>query len=122
LRNSLTVIKDWSVSAPYSHLAGGMKYHDGKLTVPTPGRYYIYAQMYYHNNGRTVIRVNNSIITMVQPSMNCKTWSDQGALYTGVLLNLTAGDVITLFVESWPSASPKFYMFSYHSFFGAFLI
>ena len=37
LLNSLVVIKDWSVSAPYSHLAGGMKYHDQKLTVPIPG-------------------------------------------------------------------------------------
>ena len=40
------VIKDWSVSAPFSHLAGGMKYQDGKLTVPTTGRYYIYLQIY----------------------------------------------------------------------------
>ena len=49
LLNSLAVIKDWSVSAPNSHLAGGMTYHDGNLTVPAPGRYYIYAQIYYEN-------------------------------------------------------------------------
>ena len=39
------VIKDWSLSAPYSYLGCGMRYQDGKLTVPTPGQYYIYAQL-----------------------------------------------------------------------------
>ena len=79
------VIKDWSVSAPYSYLAGGMTYQDGKLTVPTPGRYYIYAQIYYHNNGRVFVKVNNKPITMMQPQqvvkgqvvctlVGCSTW------------------------------------------------
>lgn len=119
--NSLAVIKDWSVSAPHSHLAGGMTYHDGKLTVPTPGRYYIYAQMYYKNNGRTVIRVNNNVVSMIQPP-KAAAKTDEGALHTGVVLNLKAGDVITLFVSSWPVNSAKVYMYSVHSFFGAFLI
>ena len=119
--NSLAVMKDWSVSAPHSHLAGGMKYHDGKLTVPTPGRYYIYAQMYYTNNGRTVIRVNNNVVSMIQPP-KAAAKTDEGALYTGVVLNLKAGDVITLFVAPWPVNSAKVYMYSFHSFFGAFLI
>ena len=43
---SSSVIKDWNVNSPISHLAGGMKYKDGKLTVPSSGRYYIYAQIY----------------------------------------------------------------------------
>ena len=48
------VIKDWYVNNVNSHLLGGMAY---KLTAnwlcPPPGRYYIYAQIYYHNrNGR----------------------------------------------------------------------
>ena len=62
-----SVIKDWNVNSPISHLAGGMKYKDGKLTVPSSGRYYIYAQIYYHNNGRVLVRVNNAVITMVTP-------------------------------------------------------
>ncbi|KAJ7379786.1 hypothetical protein OS493_012532 [Desmophyllum pertusum] len=61
------VIKDWNVNAPFSHLAGGMTYHDGKLTVPTPGRYYIYAQLYYRSNGRVYVEVNSNPITMIQP-------------------------------------------------------
>ena len=119
LLNSLAVIKDWSVTAPYSHLAGGMKYHDGKLTVPTRGRYYIYAQLYYLNNARTYILLNNKAITMTQPPV---TAADVGTLYTGVVLNLKAGDVISLAAGTWPVTSAKAYMHSSHSFFGAFLI
>ena len=122
LLNSLVVIKDWSVSAPYSHLAGGMKYHNGKLTVPIPGRYYIYAQLHYQNNGRTNILLNNKVITMIQPPVKGAI-TDTGSLYTGVVLNLLkAGDVISLVVVGYPVTSAKVYMRSFHSFFGAFLI
>ena len=117
---SLAVIKDWSVSAPYSHLAGGMNYQDGKLTVPTPGRYYIYGQLYYHNNARTNIPLNNKVITMIQPPVIAAK-TDAGTLYTGVVLNLKAGDVISLAVRTWPATSAKVYMGSFHSFFGAVL-
>ena len=121
LLNSLVVIKDWSVSAPYSHLAGGMKYHNGKLTVPIPGRYYIYAQLHYQNNGRTNILLNNKVITMIQPPVKGAI-TDTGSLYTGVVLNLKAGDVISLVVVGYPVTYAKVYMRSFHSFFGAFLI
>ena len=60
------VIKDWTLSAPYSHLAGGMKYKDGKLTVPIPGRYYIYQQIYWRGYRGKPIRIsillNNKVI------------------------------------------------------------
>ena len=118
--NSLAVIKDWCVSAPYSHLAGGMKYQDGKLTLPTPGRYYIYAQIYYQNNGRTYILLNNKVtVTMIQPPVKA---ANTGTLYTGVVLNLKAGDVISLAAGSYMVTASKVYMRSFHSFFGAFLI
>ena len=111
----LLVIKDWSVSAPYSHLAGGMKYQDGKLTVPTPGRYYIYIQLYYHSTERVYVRVNNNIITMLHSPTS---GNPDGTLYTGGVFNLKAGDVITLTTRY----SFKFWMSSGHSYFGAFLI
>ena len=114
------MIKEWSVSAPYSHLAGGMKYQDGKLTVPTPGRYYIYAQVYYYiHNGRIYVRVNNKVITMIQPP---KRGKDEGALYAGGVFKLKAGDVITLAAGGWPVSTSKVYMWSFHTYFGAFLI
>ena len=116
------MIKDWCVSAPYSHLAGDMKYHEGKLTVPTPGRYYIYAQIYYQNIGRTNILLNNKVtVTMIQPPVKAAN-TDSGTLYTGVVLNLKAGDVISLPAGSYMVTSANVYMRSFHSFFGAFLI
>ena len=115
----LSVIKDWSVSAPYSHLAGGMTYKDGKLTVPTTGRYYIYAQIYYHNRGRVHVRVNNKIVTMTQPPVK---GTDTGAKYAAGVFNLKAGDVITLDASRYPANGAKVYMWSFHSYFGAFLI
>ena len=113
------VIKDWSVSAPYSHLAGGMKYYNGKLTVPTPGRYYIYAQIYYHNNGRVFVNVNSKAITMMQPPISV---NNHGSLYAGGVFYLKAGDEITLSISSYPNNVAKIYMATYHSYFGAFLI
>ena len=109
------MIKDWSVSARHSHLAGGMKYHDGKLTVPTPGRYYIYAQLYYHSTGRVLVRVNNNVVTMIQPLNSA---NGHGVLYAGGVFNLEAGDVISLDTRT----SITLFMYSNHSYLGAFLI
>ena len=115
------VIKDWSVSSPYGYLGCGMKYQDGKLTVPTPGRYYIYAQLYFHNNGRVFINVNDEIVTMLQPPVNDKNF--HGTVYAGGVFNLNANDVITLTAHSYPDPyGAKIYMNSKHSYFGAFLI
>lgn len=119
LLSGLLVIKDWSVQAPYSHLAGGMKYHDGKLIVPTSGRYNIYAQLYYHNNGRVYISVNHKPITMIQPPTSGK---DHGTLYAGGVYSLKAGDVITLSVATYPVPDAKLFMWSLHCYFGAYLI
>jgi len=95
------VLKDWNPSNPNSHLAGGMTYQDGELTVPTPGRYYIYAQHYYFNSGRVIVRVNGKRITIVQPPTR---GSDQGVLHAGGVFILKAGDVITL----TPDPPPEF--------------
>ena len=107
------VIKDWSVSAPFSHLTGGMKYQDGKLTVPTTGRYYIYLQIYCRTQGRVYVRANNRVITMIQSPSTSST------MYVGGVFNLTAGDVIT-FLSAY--ANFRVFMYSYHTYFGAYLI
>ena len=96
-----------------------MKYQDGKLTVPIGGRYYIYAQIYYFNNGRVHVPVNNKVVSMTQP---IKTPTSGGTLYAGGVFKLKAGDVITLTRGSWPTAVTKVYMSTWHSYFGAFLI
>ena len=110
------VIKDWSLTAPYSHLAGGMKYHDGKLTVPTTGRYYVYLQVYYHNNGRVYIRVNSKAVSMAQAPSPGK--GDHSTAYAGGVFNLKSGDVITIISGS----NCKIYMSTIHTYFGAYLI
>ena len=86
-----------SQNAPNSHLDGGMTYRDGKLTVPISGRYFIYAQIYYLNNGRVHIRVNSKVVTMINPM---KSSNSEGTLYTGAVFTLKAGDVITLTTAS----------------------
>ena len=111
------MIKDWSVSAPYSHLAGGMKYHDGKLTVPTTGRYFVYLQVNYHNNGRVYIRVNGKHVTMAQSPWPGK--GDHSIAYAAGVFNLKSGDVITF---ASASANCKIFMYTYHTYFGAYLI
>ena len=115
------MIRDWSLSAPNSHLAGGMTYQDGKLTVTTPGRYYIYAQIYYHNNGRVLIRVNNKMVTMTQPPVKGAV-ADSGAVYAGGVFNLKAGDVISFYTHGYPVSTIKIYMEAAHTYFGAYLI
>lgn len=116
------MIKDWTLSAPYSHVAGGMKYQDGKLTVPIAGRYYIYEQIYYRGyRGKPVrisLLVNNKVVAMVHPSEN-QLRSSEFTLSTGGVFYLRAGDVITV-VPSFKAGIA--YMYTYHSFFGAFFI
>ena len=111
-----TVIKDWSVSTPYSHLAGGMKYHDGKLTVPTSGRYYMYVQAYYRGKGRIAVHVNNKRVTLVHFPWPGK--GDTGTALTAGVFNLKSGDVITFALEY----NCTIYMGAHHTYFGAYLI
>ena len=113
------VIKDWSVSAPNSHIAGGMTYKDGKLTVPTPGRYYIYAQFYYQLTGRIYLRVNSNLVTMIQSPAG--SGRHHGNLYTGGVFNMKAGDVITVMATNI-HGTVRGHMNTVHSYFGAFLI
>ena len=87
-----------------------MNYQDGKLTVPTTGRYYIYLQIYCSTQGRVYVRANNRVITMIQSPTTSST------MYVGGVFNLTAGDVIT-FLSAYAN-----FMYSYHTYFGAYLI
>ena len=45
-----------------------------------------------------------------------------GAMYAGAVYNLQAGDVITLDAARYPSSGAKVYMYSMHTYFGAFLL
>ena len=108
------VIKDWSVSAPNSRLVGGMKYQDGKLTVPITGLYNIYLQAYFRRNGRIYVKVNGKSVTMTQtPGTNGEVTKHAAGVF-----NLKAGDIITVSA----AVDCKLFMGSIHTYFGAYLI
>lgn len=90
-----------------------MNYSDGQLIVPKAGAYYIYAQLYFHSKGRVFMMKNNEAVTMVQHPN-----SEEGLQFTAGVFFLRAGDVISMKTRD----SLKMYMFSYHTYFGAFLI
>lgn len=114
LENCLTVMKDWTLANAFSQQSGGMRYSNGQLTVPTAGPYYIYAQLYFHTKGRVEIRKNNQRVTMLQPAEG----TGYLPLYTGGVFLLRRGDVISLHSND----NVVIYMYSAHTYFGAFLI
>ena len=101
---------------PYSHLAGGMKYQDGKLTVPTTGRYYIYVQAYYRSKGRISVHVNGRRVALVHFPWPGK--GDTVTSFTASVFNLKTGDLITFALEY----NCIIYMHSQCTYFGAYLI
>ena len=107
------MIRDWSENARFSVLAGGMVYNDGALKVPVSGRYYIYTQLYFYNNGRAYLYVNNHHVTMIQAFSN-----NQVTLYAGGVFDLKAGDRISVVSAN----NLQLYMASIHSYFGAYLV
>ena len=114
LENCLTVMKDWTLANAFSQQSGGMRYSNGQLCVPTAGPYYIYAQLYFHTKGRVEIRKNNQRVTMLQPAEG----TGYLPLYTGGVFLLRRGDVISLHSND----NVVIYMYSAHTYFGAFLI
>ena len=48
--------------------------------------------------------------------------SDIGAVYAGGVFNLKGGDDISLDLSSYPVSTIKIYMYTFHTYFGAYLI
>lgn len=111
------MIKDWSVSAPNSYLAGGMSYADGKLTVPITGLYYIYLHAYQNSYGRVWVNVNDTPVAMINAPYPPAI--EQFASQVGGLFNLQENDEIS-FTSPWNGC--VLYMYSMHTFFGAYLV
>ncbi|KAL9952248.1 hypothetical protein ACROYT_G039471 [Oculina patagonica] len=115
-------IKTWTATAPNAHVTGGMTYRDGKLTIPTTGFYYVYAQAYFKEpNGtnkykRIFVLRNGQAILLTQPA---RFNSVTGTGYTGGVFNLQAGDVISVRVMA---SNTGIHMDPAHTFFGAFMI
>ena len=93
-----------------------MKYSNGRVTVPTAGRYYIYTQIYFRvSPSRILVMVNSGAVTMVEPMVQ-----KEGTMFAAGVFNLNAGDVLMLQVNSAQSATV--YMSMAHCYFGAYLI
>ncbi|XP_068743450.1 tumor necrosis factor-like [Montipora capricornis] len=121
--SSGSVIRDWNPIAPNSHLAGGMRYEYGQLSVPQSGRYYIYTQLYYLNNKRIIVVVNHKgvdkRVAMISPPSGSP--DSQGQLYTGGVFELDHGDTIQLEVQAG-GISARVWMQEFHTYFGAYMI
>ena len=117
------MITDWSTSHSHSHLAGGMTYRDGKLTVPRAGKYYVYAQLYFRSRGRVLVQVNDhDTLTLLQRS---EPGGAEGPRNAFSVFDLKAGDTISLRINSWgtpQNGSQEFWFNNNHAYFGAFLI
>ncbi|KAJ7384082.1 hypothetical protein OS493_024098, partial [Desmophyllum pertusum] len=74
----------------------GFEYAEGRLHVPTDGRYYVYAQMYFNkrwfnNNNRVAVYADNRVLLMIHKDMAAGQENTGSA--GGVFL-LTAGEKI----------------------------
>lgn len=112
------MIKDWSVSAPNSYLAGGMSYADGKLTVPITGLYYIYLHAYQNSHGRVYVNVNNIAVAMINAPYPVKP-IEQATSHAAGLFNLKENDEIS-FTSAYDGC--VLFMYTAHTFFGAYLL
>ena len=119
--NLFLVIKDFSTGGQFSHLVGGMTYQDGKLTVPTSGRYYIYANLNYRNHGRLFIQVGNKRLSMIAPAYDTPSGgTGAGTNSASGVFKLNAGDSIHL--QTTSAYSSELFMGSggndnFHSYF-----
>ena len=103
-----------------------MTYQDGKLTVPTSGRYYIYANLNYRSNGRISIQVGDNVLSMIAPAADTPYGPDgAGTNSASGVFKLNAGDSIHLQITN--AALSLLYMGggdndNFHSYFGAYMI
>ena len=120
LPSHCTDITTWTSTAPNAHVTGGMTYNNGRLTIPSPGYYYVYAQAYFDDGANKYKRIfvlrNGNPILLAQPArFNSMT----GTGYTGGVFRLEVGDVISVRVKE---SKTGIHMDPAHTFYGAFMI
>ena len=122
--NLFLVIEDFSASSQNSHLEGGMTFQDGKLTVPTSGRYLIYANLFYRNNGRLFIQAGDNVLSMIAPASDTPSGGSGGGTNSASgVFTLNAGDSIHL--ETYTTSQLLMGSqgsYNYYCYFGAYMI
>ena len=115
------VIQDFSPSGPNSHLEGGMTYQNGSLTVPTSGRYYIYAQITYGDNAVVSVKVGDKRVLVMIHRRGIEA-RGAGSVSTGGVFKLNAGDVILLKTFNKSKLLMGTSISKVSTFFGAYMI
>ena len=111
----------WNPGDFKSHLVGGFGYNAGRLRVPMPGRYYVYAQLYFcskpsvHKN-RVSVFANNRVLLMINKDMQGGV---EETAYAGGVFYLQPGEEI--YVKPSPYDA-KLWMGPNHCYFGAYMI
>lgn len=115
------MIKEFSASASNSKVVGGMEWDkpNGKLTVPMTGRYVIYAQIHFKDNGPILVLANGQTVAEIIPRVGA---TDEGTLYTRTEVELKGGQAIELKAGPSGRGTVKLIMQPFHTFFGARLI
>lgn len=97
-----------------------MTHNNDRLTIPTNGFYYVYAQAYFHDVANKYKQIyvlrNGNLVLLAQPA---RFNSVTGTGYTGGVFSLNAGDVIFVRVKD---AQTEIHMDPARSFFGAYMI
>ena len=117
-----SVITAWNPSDPNSHVLGGFQFHNGELTVPCTGRYYVYAQMYFcarpsRNRNRVLVSAGNRILLMINkdvPGDGIELTASAGGVFV-----LSAGERLSVKATIHDT---KLYLSRHHCYFGAYMV
>lgn len=117
-----SVITAWNPSDPNSHVLGGFQFHNGELTIPYTGRYYVYAQMYFCNRpsrhrNRVLVSAGNRILLMMNkdiPGDGIDLTASAGGVFV-----LSAGERLSVQATMYDT---KLYLSRHHCYFGAYMV
>ena len=111
------MITYWQTSSP-SFLLGAITYSNGALTIPSDGVYYIYTQLYLHDNSgnhpQLYVRVNGNPVLYITSYYH---HSESKSKHAGLLQQLKKGDSVDIYGGGF-----QHHMGSIHSVFGIFKI
>ena len=118
----LSVITAWNPQDRNSHLLHGFESAGGKLRVPTSGRYFVYAQLYFNARpadmtpNRVIVKATSRNLFLIHTDLGK---SEETTAYGGGVFKFERNEEIYLQVIGYDT---KMWIGPAHSFFGAYLI